>query len=145
MSTEGSEIDSQVPSGAGVGEGGGSIAGGTRALEILREVFGYPEFLPGQAEVVQHLVQGSDAFVLMPTGGGKSLCYQVPALVREGVGVVISPLISLMKNQVDALRQAGVRAGSRASEVATGSAERPYTASLEGCESGGRGGYFPSC
>src|SRR5680860_799700 len=110
MSTEGSEIDSQVPSGAGVGEGGGSIAGGTRALEILREVFGYPEFLPGQAEVVQHLVQGSDAFVLMPTGGGKSLCYQVPALVWEGVGVVISPLISLMKNQVDALRQAGVRA-----------------------------------
>ena len=115
MSSQGPEADFLPPSETGSmdGSGGGGIGGivgRTTASEVLREVFGYPEFLPGQAEVVQHLVGGSDAFVLMPTGGGKSLCYQVPALVREGVGVVVSPLISLMKSQVDALRQAGVRA-----------------------------------
>src|SRR5680860_180517 len=115
MSSQGPEADFLPPSETGSmdGSGGGGIGGIvgiTTASEVLREVFGYPEFLPGQAEVVQQLVGGSDAFVLMPTGGGKPLCYQVPALVREGVGVVVSPLISLMKSQVDALRQAGVRA-----------------------------------
>jgi ATP-dependent DNA helicase RecQ len=80
------------------------------ALDILRRVFGYPAFRGDQAEVVDHLVSGGDALVLMPTGGGKSLCYQIPALLRPGVGVVVSPLIALMQDQVDALLLAGVRA-----------------------------------
>jgi ATP-dependent DNA helicase RecQ len=80
------------------------------ALEILREVFGYPAFRSQQEDIVRHVIAGGDALVLMPTGGGKSLCFQIPALVRPGVGVVVSPLIALMKDQVDALRQAGVRA-----------------------------------
>lgn len=80
------------------------------ALDILRRVFGYPAFRGDQAEVVDHLVGGGDALVLMPTGGGKSLCYQIPALLRPGVGVVVSPLIALMQDQVDALLLAGVRA-----------------------------------
>ena len=81
------------------------------ALEILRRVFGYDSFRGEQAAIVEHVVAGGDALVLMPTGGGKSLCYQIPALVRPGVGVVVSPLIALMQDQVDALRNAGVRAG----------------------------------
>lgn len=80
------------------------------ALDILRRVFGYPAFRGDQAEVVGHLVGGGDALVLMPTGGGKSLCYQIPSLLRSGVGVVVSPLIALMQDQVDALLLAGVRA-----------------------------------
>ncbi len=80
------------------------------ALDILRKVFGYPAFRGPQAEIVNHLKDGGDALVLMPTGGGKSLCYQIPALLRPGVGVVVSPLIALMQDQVDALCQAGVRA-----------------------------------
>ena len=81
-----------------------------RAVELLRRVFGYPSFRGQQAEIVDHLVGGGDALVLMPTGGGKSLCYQIPALLRPGVGVVVSPLIALMQDQVDALRQVGVKA-----------------------------------
>ena len=81
------------------------------AQEVLRRVFGYEEFRGEQREIVEHVVGGGDALVLMPTGGGKSLCYQIPALVRDGVGVVISPLIALMQDQVDALRALGVRAG----------------------------------
>ncbi|CCH87192.1 ATP-dependent DNA helicase RecQ [Modestobacter italicus] len=81
------------------------------ALEVLERVFGYDAFRGPQREVVDHVVAGGDALVLMPTGGGKSLCYQVPALLREGVGVVVSPLIALMQDQVDALRNLGVRAG----------------------------------
>ena len=80
------------------------------ALDILRRVFGYPAFRGDQAAVVDHLVGGGDALVLMPTGGGKSLCYQIPSLLRPGVGVVVSPLIALMQDQVDALLLAGVRA-----------------------------------
>jgi ATP-dependent DNA helicase RecQ len=80
------------------------------ALDILRRVFGYPAFRGDQAEVVDHLLGGGDALVLMPTGGGKSLCYQIPSLLRPGVGVVVSPLIALMQDQVDALLLAGVRA-----------------------------------
>ncbi|MFB4299605.1 DNA helicase RecQ [Actinomadura sp. NTSP31] len=80
-------------------------------LGTLRRVFGYDAFRDGQGEIIEHVVAGGDALVLMPTGGGKSLCYQIPALVRKGTGVVISPLIALMQDQVDALRALGVRAG----------------------------------
>jgi ATP-dependent DNA helicase RecQ len=80
------------------------------ALEILHRVFGYDSFRGQQAEIIQKVVNGGDALVLMPTGGGKSLCYQIPALVRPGTGVVISPLIALMQDQVDALSALGVRA-----------------------------------
>ncbi|QFU92226.1 DNA helicase RecQ [Amycolatopsis sp. YIM 10] len=79
--------------------------------EVLRRVFGYDSFRGQQQEIIEQVVGGGDALVLMPTGGGKSLCYQIPALVRDGVGVVISPLIALMQDQVDALRALGVRAG----------------------------------
>jgi len=79
---------------------------------VLREVFGYSAFRGPQAEIVAHVVDGGSALVLMPTGGGKSLCYQVPSLCRRGVGVVVSPLIALMQDQVDALREAGVRAAA---------------------------------
>jgi ATP-dependent DNA helicase RecQ len=80
------------------------------ALDLLRQVFGYAAFRGPQAEIVDHVCGGGDALVLMPTGGGKSLCYQIPSLLRPGVGLVVSPLIALMQDQVDALRQAGVRA-----------------------------------
>ncbi|MFJ2989724.1 DNA helicase RecQ [Collimonas sp. NPDC087041] len=81
-----------------------------QALHILQTVFGYPSFRGQQAEIVSHVANGGDALVLMPTGGGKSLCYQIPALLRDGVGVVVSPLIALMQDQVDALAEVGVRA-----------------------------------
>ena len=81
-----------------------------RALERLQTVFGYAEFRGEQGEIVEHVLNGGDALVLMPTGGGKSLCYQIPALLRPGVGIVVSPLIALMKDQVDALLELGVRA-----------------------------------
>jgi ATP-dependent DNA helicase RecQ len=80
------------------------------ALDTLHRVFGYDAFRGDQAEIIRHVVDGGDALVLMPTGGGKSLCYQIPALVREGTGIVISPLIALMQDQVDALAAIGVRA-----------------------------------
>lgn len=82
----------------------------SRALEILNTTFGYPQFRHNQAAIIDSVIAGDDAFVLMPTGGGKSLCYQIPALVRDGVGIVVSPLIALMQDQVDALTQLGVRA-----------------------------------
>jgi ATP-dependent DNA helicase RecQ len=82
------------------------------ASRILSEVFGYSQFRGEQREIVEHLMRGDDALVLMPTGGGKSLCYQIPALAREGMGVVVSPLIALMQDQVAALQEAGVRAAA---------------------------------
>ena len=82
------------------------------ARKVLRETFGFPDFRAPQAEVVEHLLAGGDALVLLPTGGGKSLCYQIPAIVRAGTGLVISPLIALMDDQVAALRQNGVRAAA---------------------------------
>jgi ATP-dependent DNA helicase RecQ len=80
------------------------------ARSILQNVFGYDSFRGHQEAIVEHVIEGGDALVLMPTGGGKSLCYQIPAIVRDGVGIVISPLIALMQDQVQALRESGVRA-----------------------------------
>ena len=77
---------------------------------VLNHVFGYADFRKDQAEIVERLISGHDALVLMPTGGGKSLCYQIPAMILDGVGIVISPLIALMQDQVDALLQVGVKA-----------------------------------
>ena len=79
-------------------------------LEALKHVFGHSAFRPGQEQIVDHLLAGGDALCVMPTGAGKSVCYQVPALLMPGVTVVVSPLISLMKDQVGALTQAGVAA-----------------------------------
>ncbi|HKX56565.1 MAG TPA: DEAD/DEAH box helicase, partial [Xanthomonadales bacterium] len=79
-------------------------------LDTLHSVFGLQQFRPMQQDIIERVIAGGDAFVLMPTGGGKSLCYQLPALQRPGLAIVISPLISLMKDQVDALQANGVRA-----------------------------------
>jgi ATP-dependent DNA helicase RecQ len=83
---------------------------GERARAVLRDVFGYSEFRGQQEQIIAAALAGRDSLVLMPTGGGKSLCYQIPALVRDGLGVVVSPLIALMEDQVGALREAGVAA-----------------------------------
>ena len=82
----------------------------SRALSILQETFGYSAFREPQAEVIEALINGDDALLLMSTGGGKSLCYQIPAIIRPGCGIVISPLIALMQDQVAALRLLGIRA-----------------------------------
>jgi len=93
--------------------GDGATLSATRdPLAILKRVYGFSAFRGRQAEVVDHVIAGGDAVVLFPTGGGKSLCFQLPALAREGVGVVVSPLIALMRDQVEALRQRGVRAAA---------------------------------
>ncbi|HEX8755781.1 MAG TPA: DNA helicase RecQ [Steroidobacteraceae bacterium] len=94
------------------------------ATRILREVFGYPQFRGEQRQIIGHLVAGGDALVLMPTGGGKSLCYQIPALLRTGMGVVVSPLIALMQDQVAALQEAGVRAAALNSAMSWQEAQR---------------------
>jgi ATP-dependent DNA helicase RecQ len=80
------------------------------SLQLLQSVFGYSHFRDNQDEIIEHLIAGNDAMVLMPTGGGKSLCFQIPAIARAGVGIVVSPLIALMQDQVDALLQLGVKA-----------------------------------
>ena len=87
------------------------------ALDVLRLTFGYDAFRGDQEQIVDHVIDGGDALVLMPTGGGKSLCYQIPAMVRPGVGIVISPLIALMHDQVTAMEALGVRAGFLNSSV----------------------------
>ncbi|MDQ2876611.1 MAG: DNA helicase RecQ, partial [Actinomycetota bacterium] len=102
------------------------------AAEVLGRVFGYDSFRGEQQAIIEHVIGGGDALVLMPTGGGKSLCYQVPALVRPGTGVVISPLIALMQDQVDALRALGVRAGFLNSTQDGGERHRMETAFLAG-------------
>ena len=101
-------------------------------LSVLRDIFGHAGFRGQQGEIVNHLASGHDALVLMPTGGGKSLCYQVPALVREGTGIIISPLIALMQDQVEALRQLGVRAEYLNSTLEAGDAARIEQALLAG-------------
>ncbi|MGK0321873.1 MAG: ATP-dependent DNA helicase RecQ, partial [Granulosicoccus sp.] len=84
--------------------------GSTAALEILQTIYGYGEFRGQQREIVETVIRGEDALVLMPTGGGKSLCYQIPSLVRPGTGIVVSPLIALMQDQVDALQALNLKA-----------------------------------
>lgn len=103
-----------------------------RPTDLLKRVFGYTQFRGHQHAIVEHLVAGNDALVLMPTGGGKSLCYQVPALLRDGVGIIVSPLIALMQDQVDALRQLGVRAEYLNSTLDAESAGRIEQALLRG-------------
>ena len=93
---------------ASAAHGGEALA--DAACRVLEHVFGYPAFRGEQGQIVEHVAAGGDALVLMPTGGGKSLCYQIPALIREGTGIVVSPLIALMQDQVDALRELGVKA-----------------------------------
>jgi ATP-dependent DNA helicase RecQ len=94
-----------------VGGAAGDTALGDTALDVLKRVFGYESFRGQQGSIIEHVCDGGDAVVLMPTGSGKSLCYQIPALVRDGTGVVISPLIALMQDQVEALTVLGVKAG----------------------------------
>ncbi|MDZ4202199.1 MAG: DNA helicase RecQ [Gallionella sp.] len=94
--------------------------------QILHDVFGYADFRGAQQAIVEHLVEGGDALVLMPTGGGKSLCYQIPALLRPGVGIVVSPLIALMQDQVDALKQLGVSAAFLNSSLDADAAREVY-------------------
>ncbi|HEX5338833.1 MAG TPA: DNA helicase RecQ [Gallionella sp.] len=102
------------------------------ASKILLDVFGYTAFRGEQRAIVEHVVAGGDALVLMPTGGGKSLCYQLPALLRHGVGIVVSPLIALMQDQVDALSQLGVQAAFLNSSLDATAAREVYTRLLRG-------------
>jgi ATP-dependent DNA helicase RecQ len=108
------------------------VAPASPPLEILNRVFGYESFRGQQAAIIERVIEGGDALVLMPTGGGKSLCYQIPALVRSGTGVVISPLIALMQDQVDALSAVGVRAAFLNSTQDTDERRRVEAALLAG-------------
>ena len=102
------------------------------AQDILQTVFGYPSFRSPQDEIIQTVVEGGDALVLMPTGGGKSLCYQIPALLRSGCAIVLSPLIALMKDQVDALRELGVKASYLNSSLDTATTNQVEQALVAG-------------
>ncbi len=99
---------------------------------LLRTVFGYDSFRPHQEDIVRHVIAGGDALVIMPTGGGKSICYQIPALARDGTGIVVSPLIALMHDQVSALRQFGVRAAYLNSSLSLEAAQRVEAELLAG-------------
>ncbi len=103
-----------------------------QARDTLQRVFGYPNFRHNQAPVIDTLLQGGDALVLMPTGGGKSLCYQIPALLRPGCGIVVSPLIALMQDQVDALRQLGIRGAFLNSSLSPDQQQQTEQALLSG-------------
>jgi len=102
------------------------------AIQVLQETFGYQQFRPGQDSIIQAAISGQDCLVVMPTGGGKSLCYQIPALVRNGLTLVVSPLISLMKDQVDQLRANGVSAESLNSSQPREIQQQIYQACREG-------------
>ena len=102
------------------------------ARDVLQQTFGYSSFRGAQGDVVEHMIAGDDALVLMPTGGGKSLCYQIPSLVRPGTGVIVSPLIALMQDQVAALTQLGVRAAFLNSTLDARSARATEDALLAG-------------
>jgi ATP-dependent DNA helicase RecQ len=141
--TEDAELSAAGPGGAGrrgagsqgmlpAGQPAAADSGLRSAAEVLHRVFGYDSFRGEQQAIIDHVIDGGDALVLMPTGGGKSLCYQVPALVRPGTGVVISPLIALMQDQVDALRALGVRAGFLNSSQEAGERRRVERAFLAG-------------
>ncbi|HEY6433275.1 MAG TPA: RecQ family ATP-dependent DNA helicase, partial [Acetobacteraceae bacterium] len=108
------------------------IAARADAVEVLRRVFGFQEFRGLQQPVVDHVLAGGDALVLMPTGGGKSICYQLPALCRPGTAIVVSPLIALMDDQVAALRQLGVAAAALHSELAPAEARSATRDLIEG-------------
>jgi ATP-dependent DNA helicase RecQ len=101
-------------------------------LHILQHTYGYPQFRGAQAEIIDHMVAGGSAFVLMPTGGGKSLCYQIPALCRDGVGIIVSPLIALMQDQVAALNQLGIQAAALHSGIDGAEAARTKAALRDG-------------
>ena len=103
-----------------------------RAADLLHSIFGFPDFRPGQAEIVQAVLEGRNTLAIMPTGGGKSLCFQLPALCRDGVTVVISPLIALMRDQVRALRAVGVEAGALTSGNTEDETEAVFAALDEG-------------
>jgi ATP-dependent DNA helicase RecQ len=103
-----------------------------RAASLLHSVFGFPDFRPGQAEIVQSVLEGRNTLAIMPTGGGKSLCFQLPALCRDGVTVVISPLIALMRDQVRALKATGVEAGALTSGNTEEETEEVFRAIDEG-------------
>jgi len=113
-------------------DSGANATTSTDPAQVLQEVFGYGAFRGPQAEIVSHVVGGGSALVLMPTGGGKSLCYQIPALCRSGVGVVVSPLIALMQDQVEGLRQAGVRAAALNSSLEASQASAVWRALEQG-------------
>ncbi|WFR94136.1 DNA helicase RecQ [Rhizobium tumorigenes] len=99
---------------------------GQAPLEVLRRIYGYPAFRGKQQQVVEHVVSGGDAVVLFPTGAGKSLCFQIPALCRNGIGIVVSPLIALMRDQVQALKQLGVNAAALNSSITREEAQSIY-------------------
>ena len=99
------------------------------ALQVLRERYGYPDFRDQQLAVIEAALAGRDSMVLMPTGGGKSICYQIPALLSTGLGLVVSPLIALMQDQVAALQQLGIKAGFLNSSQSA-AAERAVLAAL---------------
>ncbi|MGO8369820.1 DNA helicase RecQ [Rhizobium ruizarguesonis] len=96
----------------GFSASGALFSSGRSPLDILKQVYGYSSFRGKQQQVVEHVVSGGDAVVLFPTGAGKSLCFQIPALCRDGVGIVVSPLIALMRDQVEAMKQLGIRAAA---------------------------------
>ena len=102
------------------------------ARDVLKQYFGYDSFKPGQAEVIKAITDSKDVLAVMPTGSGKSICYQVPAMLFPGITIVISPLISLMQDQVKALNEAGIHAGYINSSLTETQISKVYTKALEG-------------